>query len=293
MTDVLITGAGGQLGAELVRAAWPPDVRLTPLTRHDLDITDPGAVATALDRVGPDVVVNAAAYTAVDRAESEPDIARSVNVDGVEHLASRVESAGARLVHLSTDYVFDGTKDGWYTEDDPIAPLGVYGTTKALGEERARKATRHVILRTAWVYGALGPNFVVTMRRLAREHDTLRVVGDQIGCPTATADLAAAIVAIVGQDSSAEAQGTFHLASPTAATWHEFALAILADNVAAGLTIESITTADYPTAAARPQNSRLSSDSIRMGHGIGARDWRDALPEVIRELNDRQVERTT
>lgn len=292
MTRVLVTGAGGQLGRELCRAAWPGHVSVTGATRADLDITSPDAVTRALTELAPDVVVNAAAYTAVDRAESEPDLARLVNADAVGHLAHWAEAAGARLIHVSTDYVFDGTKDGWYVETDPLAPIGVYGRTKADGEDLARVATRHVILRTAWVYGALGQNFVTTMRRLATTHDELRVVADQVGCPTATNDLAAAIVDLVAQEQAQEATGTFHLASPSDATWHEFATAILADAIAGGLTVEPISTAEYPTPAARPQNSRLASDVIQSAYGIGVRSWHDALPDVIAEL-DQQKARDT
>lgn len=292
MTHVLVTGAGGQLGRELCRADWDEGVTVTGLARADLDITDADAVTERLDALAPDVVVNAAAYTAVDLAESEPDLARLVNADAVGHLARWVEHADARLVHFSTDYVFDGTKDGWYVETDPVAPLGVYGRTKANGEDLARTATRHVILRTAWVYGALGSNFVTTMRRLARERAELGIVADQIGCPTATGDLATAVVDLLAQDRTTEASGTFHLASPTSATWHEFATAILAGPIADGLRVDPITTADYPTPAARPQNSRLASDVMKDAHGIGLRPWQDALIDVIGELDQREARDT-
>lgn len=289
MTTVVVTGAGGQLGRDLCRTNWPGGTPVTGLTRSELDITDADAVRWRLDELAPDVIVNAAAYTAVDRAESERDLAHRVNADAVGHLARWADDADARLIHISTDYVFDGTKDGWYVETDPIAPLGVYGASKAAGEDRARDATRHVILRTAWVYGALGSNFVTTMRRLAGAHKELRVVADQIGCPTSTPDLASAITQLVAQDPAGEAVGTFHLASPDAATWHEFALAILADAIDDGLQVRRISTAEYPTPAARPQNSRLCSDVIRSAHGIGVRSWHDALTDVLAELDRRET----
>ena len=292
MTAVVVTGAGGQLGRDLCRADWAEATTVTGLTRAELDITDAEAVRWRLDELAPDVIVNAAAYTAVDRAEKEPELAHRINADAVGHLARWVDDAGARLVQISTDYVFDGEKEGWYVESDPVHPLGVYGETKAEGEARAREAARHVILRTAWVYGALGANFVTTMRRLADERGHLRVVADQVGCPSATADLAAAIGKLVAQDPIGEAVGTFHLASPTAASWYDFARSILADAIGAGLHVEPIPTSEYPTPAARPQNSRLASDVIQSAHGIGVRSWQDALPDVIAELDHQEARDT-
>ena len=283
MTRIVVTGAGGQVGAELARStAWADDDQVTTLTRAVLDITDGQAVTATLDRLRPDVVVNAAAYTAVDAAEDDEETARSVNATAVGHLADWAEAAGARLIHVSTDYVFDGTKDDWYVETDAIAPIGAYGRTKAAGEAAARRATDHVILRTAWVYGALGNNFVATMLRLGHERDELAVVADQTGCPTSAADIANAIIRLV--DEAPDVRGTYHLASPTSATWHEFATAILADRIDAGLVVRPITTAEYPTPAARPANSRLDSSALRGVSGIGVRNWQDALGEVVAEL---------
>ena len=283
MTRIVVTGAGGQVGAELARStAWADDDQVTTLTRAALDITDDQAVTATLDRLRPDVVVNAAAYTAVDAAEDDEETARSVNATAVGHLADWAEAAGARLIHVSTDYVFDGTKDDWYVETDAIAPIGAYGRTKAAGEAAARRATDHVILRTAWVYGALGNNFVATMLRLGHERDELAVVADQTGCPTSAADIANAIIRLV--DEAPDVRGTYHLASPTPVTWHEFATAILADRIDAGLVVRPITTAEYPTPAARPANSRLDSSALRGVSGIGVRNWQDALGEVVAEL---------
>ncbi len=284
MTVVLLTGAAGQLGRDLLRTDWAEGTELVPRDRADLDVADADAVARDLDAIGPEVIVNAAAYTNVDGAESEPELAHAVNADGVGNLARWADANDARLVHISTDYVFDGTKDGWYVESDPIAPLGAYGRSKAAGEEQARLAARHLILRTAWVYGAHGHNFVRTMLRLGAERDELNVVADQRGCPSATADLAAAIATLVHQSRATEASGTYHLASPTEASWHEFASAILAPHIADGLQVHPITTDQYPTPAARPANSRLDSSALAAATGVRLRPWTDALTEVLAEL---------
>ncbi|MGI9624538.1 MAG: dTDP-4-dehydrorhamnose reductase [Acidimicrobiales bacterium] len=287
MTRILITGANGQLGRELVRAPWASNVELTALDRSRLDVTNTWGVKSQVESSEPDVIVNAAAYTAVDQAESEPELATAVNVAGVANLADAATAAGALLIHISSDYVFDGTKDGWYIESDPVAPLGVYGRTKAEGEDRARLAPRHLILRTAWVYGALGPNFVATMRRLGSTHEELRVVNDQIGCPTAAADIASAICRLSAEGGKNAPIGTFHLASPESATWYEFAETILADRIESGLELEPILTSQYPTAAKRPANSRLDSSAIEEVSGIRLPSWHDSVPAVVAELDDR------
>lgn len=251
-----------------------------------LDVTSTWSVNLQVETTQPDVIVNAAAYTAVDQAESEPELAAAVNVAGAANLADAASAAGALLVHISTDYVFDGTKDGWYLESDPVAPLGVYGRTKAEGEERARLAPRHLILRTSWVYGALGANFVATMRRLGSTHDQLRVVDDQVGCPTAAADIASAILRLTGDGGTNAPIGTYHLASPRAATWYEFAQTILADRIEAGLELNAIPTSEYPTPAQRPANSRLDSSAMEEVSGIRLPSWHDSVRAVIAELND-------
>jgi dTDP-4-dehydrorhamnose reductase len=286
MRRIVVTGAGGQLGRELLRSAWPDDVQVTGLGRSDLDLSEVAEIAPTLEALEPDVVINAAAYTAVDRAESEPELAELVNATAVGAIATTCERNDARLIHFSTDYVFDGTKDGWYVEDDPIAPLGVYGRTKAQGEDRARAAPRHLILRTSWVYGALGANFVATMRRLGATRADLGVVADQVGCPTATTDISTAVVALSAEPHGEELCGTYHLAGPTATSWYEFARAILADRLADGLEIRPLTTAEYPTDAARPANSRLDSSRIEQLRGIRLSSWQDAMPRVVAELED-------
>ena len=288
MTRIVITGANGQLGRELVRFSWPAGYELRPYTSAELDITDVAAVSAAVDVANPDVIVNAAAYTAVDRAEDDEERAMAVNATAVEHLARAADRADALLVHLSTDYVFDGTKADWYTETDPLAPLGVYGRTKAAGEAAAAKAAKSVTLRTAWVYGALGSNFVTTMLRLAGERSELGVVDDQVGCPTSAADLAAAIAQLIEATEGGRVQPPatlYHLASPDSATWHEFAMAIF-ETSAAGFagTCNRLTTAEYPTRAVRPANSRLASHQIATDLGIELPSWRRSLPRVVAEL---------
>jgi dTDP-4-dehydrorhamnose reductase len=285
--NVLVTGAGGQLGRELMRASWAPGTQVIGADRARLDITDRDAADSLVRALRPDAIINAAAYTAVDSAEDEPTVADAVNRCGVEHLAAAAERYGTRLVHLSTDYVFDGTKSGWYVETDPVSPVGVYARTKEAGEQAARSVGRHLILRTAWVYGALGSNFVRTMMTLGASRPSLRVVHDQVGCPSSAQDLADALVALVQDRAQDDLVGTYHLASPTAATWFEFASAILQVPLATDqLTIEAISTAEYPTAAARPANSRLDSTAIREATGVQLRPWHEALPDVVRELAD-------
>src|SRR5712691_3737946 len=286
---LLVLGAGGQVGHELCRLAWPAGYSIAAFERDRVDITEAEAVFAAVAHQRPDIVVNAAAYTAVDRAESEPDIAWAVNCTGPANLAAACRDAAIPLIHLSTDYVFDGKKAGAYREDDPVAPLGVYGHSKEAGDRAVRAAlAHHVILRTAWVYSAHGHNFVKTMLRLAGEHPVLRVVADQIGSPTSAADIAAAIGTIVQQlDAGNSSWGTYHFAGGGTVSWHGFAEAIF--ELAApwrgpAPLVEAIATADYPTPARRPANSVLDCRRIGEAFGIVPRPWREALAEVIGEL---------
>jgi dTDP-4-dehydrorhamnose reductase len=260
------------------------------LGHGDLDVTDRDAVRRAVDRYRPALIVNAAAYTAVDRAESEPEAAFAVNADGPAHLADAAGMAGIPLVHLSTDYVFDGAKPGAYAEDDPIRPLGVYGASKAAGERAVRgRLERHIILRTSWVFGVHGANFVRTMLRLGRERDRLRVVADQRGCPTGAADIADAVLGIAHQllVDRRDAWGTFHFAAPGGTTWHGFAEAIF--ERAAPLwgrrpDVAPITTADYPTPARRPANSVLDCARFDRTFALPRRAWTERLDAVVRQL---------
>jgi len=289
---ILVFGASGQIGREVCRAAWPPRYAILPLDRKAVDITKSAAVSAMLARETPDLVINLAAYTAVDRAESEPGVAWAANCAGAAHIAGACDESATPLVHLSTDYVFDGRKTGPYREEDAVGPLGVYGRSKEAGERAVRAAVaRHMILRTAWVFGAYGANFVKTMLRLAAERPVLRVVADQRGCPTAAADIAAALMVIAAHIERGEAKwGTYHFVGAGAASWHSFAQAIFdqaAPQLAACPQVEPITTEQYPTPARRPMNSVLDCRKIEEVFGISSPPWRTALATVIRELLDR------
>ena len=289
---ILVFGASGQIGREVCRAAWPPRYAILPLDRKAVDITKSAAVSAMLARETPDLVINLAAYTAVDRAESEPEVAWAANCAGAAHIAGACDESATPLVHLSTDYVFDGRKTGPYREEDAVGPLGVYGRSKEAGERAVRAAVaRHMILRTAWVFGAYGANFVKTMLRLAAERPVLRVVADQRGCPTAAADIAAALMVIAAHIERGEAKwGTYHFVGAGAASWHSFAQAIFdqaAPQLAACPQVEPITTEQYPTLARRPMNSVLDCRKIEEVFGISSPPWRTALASVIRELLDR------
>lgn len=280
---ILITGASGQVGGELGRLAWGPEVDLLLADRTTLDITNVDEVMTA-GEFRPHIIINAAAYTAVDRAEEEPDHAMAVNALGVRNLASIAEDHGATMIHLSTDYVFDGTKGGWYTESDEPAPQGVYGRSKLAGERAALAAPRSIVLRTSWVFGALQPNFVITMRQLAAEREEFGVVGDQFGCPTAATDIAKAIAQIIS--AGARQPGIFHLAAPDEASWWDLADEAIAQmRPSRSPVVRKLTTDEYPTLAKRPANSRLDSSKLFSAYGIRLRPWREALAEVSAELN--------
>lgn len=288
----MLTGAGGQLAWEVARRASSANISVAALSENELDITDSAAVHRAVTRFNPKILVNAAAYTAVDKAETELDLAFAVNRDGPSHLAAACAAQDRPLIHISTDYVFDGEKKDPYTEEDETAPLGVYGASKLAGECAVRALLdRHVILRTAWVYGVHGHNFVKTMLRLGAERDTLRVVDDQRGSPTFTGDLAGAVLAVARRltDDAVpeEAYGTFHCTGTGATTWYGFANRIF--EIAAPRTgrrprVEPITTALYPTPAKRPASSVLDCGKLARIHGIMLRRWDDALIEMLDSL---------
>lgn len=287
---VLVLGSNGQLGFELMRASWASGTDVVGLPYPEFDVTRPGDVETAVAAHAPDLLINATAHTAVDKAESEVELSFAINRDGPGAMAAACAKRGIPLIHVSTDYVFDGTKDGPYTEDDPINPLGVYGASKAAGEEAVRQASpHHVILRTSWVYSAYGTNFVKTMLRLGREREEMRVVADQHGSPTAAADLAAAIVQIAAtiEKTGATAWGTYHLTGSGTTTWYEFADRIfqrLHKRTGKRPRLIAIGTADYPTPARRPANSRLDCSRARDQLGVACPPWQDSLDRVIAEL---------
>lgn len=280
---ILIIGRTGQVATEL-RALLPDAVALEA---PELDLTRADSIAAALAAHRPAVVVNAAAYTAVDRAEDERDLAFAVNADGPALLGAATAAAGIPVLHISTDYVFDGTRGTPYVETDATSPLGVYGASKLEGERRLRDANpRTTILRTAWVCSAHGGNFVKTMLRLAAERPALRVVADQHGAPTFAADLADALAAIaLGMIADDKAPtGLFHFTNAGVTTWKDFAAAIFAAAAERGLKtprLEAITTADYPTPARRPAYSALSTRRIEEAYGVRPRPWAEGLGRLI------------
>ncbi|HXK18159.1 MAG TPA: dTDP-4-dehydrorhamnose reductase [Polyangiaceae bacterium] len=284
---VTIIGTSGQLATELRRRRWSPG--LQQLDVEKVDVADATALRSLLDRQRPELILNASAYTAVDRAETERERAFAVNEAGPRHLAEWCAEHGAILIHVSSDYVFDGQKAGPYVESDPTGPVSVYGESKLAGEEAIRRALpRHTILRTSWVFSAHGQNFVKTMLRLARERDELKVVADQHGRPTAAADLADAMLRVAERAQAGSAQfGTFHFASAESTSWHGFAQAIVTEQAAFTQReprVTAIGTADYPLPAKRPQNSVLETAEFTRSFGLTPRSWRDGLREVVREL---------
>ena len=286
---LLVTGAGGQLGRELLRRGPKRGLVTIGRSRAELDITDPLAIERAIDAADADLVVNAAAYTAVDQAESEPERAHAVNELGPRRLAQACAARGLPLIHVSTDYVFDGAKAEGYVEDDPVAPLGVYGASKEAGERAIREELpAHVILRTAWVYSAHSRNFVLTMLQLAAKQDELKVVGDQRGSPTFAGELAEAILTIANRlDGSPALHGTFHFAGAGVTSWAGFAQGVMELCLPAGAkapVVVPIATAEFPRPARRPANSVLLCGKLGRVYQIEPRPWREALAEVGREL---------
>jgi dTDP-4-dehydrorhamnose reductase len=286
---ILVFGGNGQLGRELFHAAAERHVALRALTRAEADIADAAAVAAALKRCKPDLVVNAAAYTSVDGAESHDAEARRGNEVGPAVLAAACANAGIPLIHISTDYVFDGSKDGAYRESDPVHPINAYGRSKAAGEDAVRRALdRHVILRTAWLYSHFGRNFLKTILQLAQTRDALRIVADQYGSPTSARELAEAILHIAPRlIAEPRLSGTYHFTANGATTWYGFAECIVA--AAAPITgrhplVTPIATADYPTPAKRPANSRLDCSLFVQTFGLKPRPWREAVEATTRAL---------
>jgi len=282
---ILLLGKNGQLGTHLQRVL-PALGGLTALGRAEADLSDPAAVAAVVARSGADVVVNAAAYTAVDRAESEPELAQRVNAEAPGAMAAAAREAGALFVHYSTDYVFDGTGRHPYREDDPTRPLGVYGRTKLAGEQAVCAAGGpHLVFRTAWVYSLHGRNFLNTMLRLGAERSELRVVDDQVGSPTfagAIADATASVLARIGQLAAAPS-GVYHMTCGGETSWCGFARRIFEETGAANVRVDAITTADYPTPAARPAYSVLSNEKLDSVFGVRLPSWDKALSTCLAE----------
>lgn len=288
---VLVTGAQGQVGYELLQRA-PRGFNVIGYNSRELDISDRAQVQEVLTRVKPQLLINAAAYTAVDKAESEVERAYKVNRDGVTHLALAAEEQGIPLLHISTDYVFSGDKDSAYKPDDATAPSGVYGLSKLAGEQQLQQhCSRHVILRTSWVFGAHGNNFVKTMLRLGGDRDELAVVADQRGCPTSAGSIADALwtLATIFQRDGALKWGLYHYCGAPACTWHDFADEIFSQALALGLLekrprLKAITTAEYPTPAKRPASSVLDCQTLEQVHGLVPRSWAGELQRVLKQL---------
>lgn len=289
---VLVLGAGGQVGAALRWRAMARGQSIIGLKRDELDITDADAARRTIAEIRPAVVVNCAAHTAVDQAEAEPDRAMAINGEGAGNVALSCALASVPLIHLSTDYVFDGSKSGPYREDDPTSPATVYGRTKLAGEKAVDDAWgKHVILRTSWVFGAMGGNFVKTMLRLADNGPTpLRVVDDQIGGPTPADAIADACLDIAAHmlRSDIVPWGTYHFSGAPVVSWYGFARAILAHRQE--LVIEPCSTDAFPRPAPRPANSVLDCARIRAAFGIGQPDWTPHLARLLRDLGELPTE---
>lgn len=280
--NILVTGAGGQLGSELRKLGFSPldEVFFTDVA--ELDITDRKAVESYVSRNDIDTIVNCAAYTAVDRAEEEPEKAELINVKAVENLAEVAEKEGCLLVHVSTDYVFDGTASEPYTEKSPVNPQTVYGRTKLAGERAIRKSgCLAIIVRTAWLYSEFGNNFVKTMLRLAGEKGELNVVSDQVGTPTYAADLAAAIVHILADENVADKTGIYHFSNEGICSWCDFAREIMRLS-GDKCTVNGITTAEYPAKTPRPAYSVLDKTKIKQTFGLKVPEWKEALERMMR-----------
>lgn len=291
---ILLFGATGQVGGELRSLDWGFTAEVTAPGRQESDLANPGAAADAVNSIGPDLVINASAYTAVDRAESEPAKAMAVNGEAPGEMAGACAELSIPLIHISTDFVFDGAQAGPYGEDDPVNPLGVYGRSKENGERAVRAALdRHIILRTAWVFSAHGQNFVKTMLRLGAERDELGIVDDQRGCPTSAAAIAGA-VAIIAKRFAGDQNipwGTYHFCGLGDTTWYGFAKAIFdlaAPYMSRRPELKPIATADYPTPARRPANSVLACAKIEAAFGIAPEPWRVGLEAVIERLYSRK-----
>jgi dTDP-4-dehydrorhamnose reductase len=295
---IAVTGWTGQVVCAMLERV-PVGVEVIAIRRPELDLAVPRTVAPALRAARPDVIVNAAAYTAVDQAESEPDIAMRVNGEAAGEAARAAAALGIPVIQLSTDYVFAGTLERPYREDDATGPISAYGASKLAGEQAVAAATaNHAILRTAWIYSPFGKNFVKTMLRLAETRDELGVVADQAGCPTSALDIADAVFAVArnltSRKEEASLRGIFHMSAAGEAVWADVAEAIFTERERLGgkpVRVKRIATADYPTPARRPANSRLDCGKLALAHGVRLPEWQASLrPCVARLLQDQVKE---
>jgi len=297
---ILLTGVTGQVGGDLLQTLNPLGEIVAP-TRAEMDLANAAAVREAIRSVRPRWIVNSGAYTAVDKAESEPELAYAINAEAVKAIGVEAKAIGAGVIHYSTDYVFDGSARAPYRETDATGPVGVYGASKLAGEKAlAESGAAHAIFRTSWVYAARGKNFLLTILKLARERDKLRVVADQYGSPTWSRDLAKMTAAMIGQyesaarerqlaDVLAELGGVYHAAGAGETTWHGFAVEAvkLQREKEPGVKfaeIEAITTAEYPTPARRPANSRMNCEKLTKQFEWKMMDWQDSLKKVLAEI---------
>ena len=292
---ILVAGGQGQVGCALAQLGKEQGLDLVALGRSDLDITDAASIAAAFEKHQPGLLINAAAYTAVDKAESEEDLAYAINETATALLGDACAAANIPMLHISTDYVFDGSKEGLYTEDDPVNPLAVYAKSKEAGERALRgRVERHIILRTSWVFGVQGNNFVKTMVRLAKDRDRLTVVADQFGGPSSARGIAQALLTIAAQyeKAGAVAWGTYHYCQKPYVNWHQFAQAIIERATEMGLVnhpveVAPIPSSEFPTPVTRPANSRLDTTALRLAFDIEDSDW---APEVDKVLESIRVE---
>lgn len=289
---IIVIGKEGQVARALAERARAHGAEAVLVGRPRIDLADPSGIEDTLMEIGGDVIVNAAAYTAVDQAESEPELAEAINGIGAGVVAGAAASMNVPVIQLSTDYVFDGCLERPYREDDPVSPLGAYGASKLLGEQAvASEAQDHVILRTAWVYSPFGKNFVKTMLRLAGERDEVGVVGDQYGSPTSAHDIADGVLGVarnlLDRRDDKSLRGLFHMTGTGYATWADFASEIFALSARFGgpsARVRPIATADYPTPAKRPANSRLDCTKLTRTHGVTLPPWRNSLEPCVKRL---------
>ncbi|WP_187992549.1 dTDP-4-dehydrorhamnose reductase [Vibrio harveyi] len=296
LKKVLVTGSNGQVGRCLVeRLTSRDDIELLAVDREQLDITNQASVDEVVSKFRPNFIINAAAYTAVDKAEEEAELSYAINEQGPKFLAEAANRTDAVILHISTDYVFEGNKDELYSEEDETNPQGVYGASKLAGELAVIKASpKHIILRTAWVFCEHGNNFVKTMLRLAEDRSELSIVGDQFGGPTYAGDIASALIIMVDTIAEKEQQaqfGIYHYSGRPYVSWFEFAECILANALECGLlektpSLSSITTAQYPTPAKRPASSKLNLNKIKRDYAIDASDWQKVVTNLIQYKGD-------
>ena len=290
---IILTGSDGQVGFDLAKKLNPVS-ELIATNREKLDLTDGHAIRKFIDDVKPDIIINTAAYTAVDRAESEPELARMVNVIAPEILAEKASQLNIPLIHFSTDYVFDGLKKEAYVEDDQTNPQSVYGSTKNEGEEKVRNYFQHIILRTSWVFGSHGTNFLRTILQLIQEKESLNIVNDQWGSPTSSstlADVTFKIIHTIFKDKNFNHFGTYHVTNEGETNWYQYASLIASEADQLGFKIKcdsrhirSIFTSEYPTAAKRPLNSRLNTEKLKKTFMLELPHWETEVKKVLKEL---------